>query len=413
MDMEPFTAGLISLEDAQQKMLQQLQPISDCLSVALADAAGRITAKPVISPLDVPPFDNSAMDGYALRLSDLSADRVLPVAGKAFAGAPFNGEWPAGSVIRIMTGAPIPAGCDAVVMQEQTEPRDGGIVITAPVRAGQNIRRIGEDIQAGKQVLDAGVRLGAAELPLLASLGIAEVSVLRKLRVAIFSTGDELQAVGQPLAEGQIYDTNRFTVALMLRKLGCEVIDLGVIADDPAKLRQAFSEADRQADVVISTGGVSVGEADFTKAMLEELGAITFWKLAIKPGKPFAFGRLANSWFCGLPGNPVSAAVTFYQLVQPLLATLTGQTTRIMPLRQRARATQRLKKAPGRLDFQRGILSRGDDGVLEVRSTGAQGSHVFSSFALADCFIVLERDRGDVEPGEWVDIEAFNSLLEG
>lgn len=413
MDMEPFTAGLISLEDAQQKMLQQLTPISDSLSVSLFEAAGRITAKPILSPLDVPSFDNSAMDGYALRLADIAPDRVLPVAGKAFAGAPYNGEWPAGSVIRIMTGAPIPAGCDAVVMQEQTEQRDGGIVITAPVQAAQNIRRIGEDIQAGKQVLDAGVRLGAAELPLLASLGIAEVSVLRKLRVAIFSTGDELQAVGQPLAEGQIYDTNRFTVALMLNKLGCEVIDLGVIADDQAALRTAFTEADRQADVVISTGGVSVGEADFTRAMLEELGAITFWKLAIKPGKPFAFGRLANSWFCGLPGNPVSAAVTFYQLVQPLLATLTGQTTRIMPLRQRARATQRLKKSPGRLDFQRAIVSRGDDGVLEVRSTGAQGSHVFSSFALANCFVVLERDRGDVEPGEWVEIEAFNTLLEG
>ncbi len=413
MDMEPFTAGLISLEDAQQKMLQQLTPISDSLNVSLFEAAGRITAKPILSPLDVPSFDNSAMDGYALRLADIAPDRVLPVAGKAFAGAPYNGEWPAGSVIRIMTGAPIPAGCDAVVMQEQTEQRDGGIVITAPVQAAQNIRRIGEDIQAGKQVLDAGVRLGAAELPLLASLGIAEVSVLRKLRVAIFSTGDELQAVGQPLAEGQIYDTNRFTVALMLNKLGCEVIDLGVIADDQAALRTAFTEADRQADVVISTGGVSVGEADFTRAMLEELGAITFWKLAIKPGKPFAFGRLANSWFCGLPGNPVSAAVTFYQLVQPLLATLTGQTTRIMPLRQRARATQRLKKSPGRLDFQRAILSRGDDGVLEVRSTGAQGSHVFSSFALANCFVVLERDRGDVEPGEWVEIEAFNTLLEG
>lgn len=411
--MEPFTAGLISLEDAQQKMLQQLTPISDSLNVSLFEAAGRITAKPILSPLDVPSFDNSAMDGYALRLADIAPDRVLPVAGKAFAGAPFNGEWPAGSVIRIMTGAPIPAGCDAVVMQEQTEQRDGGIVITAPVQAAQNIRRIGEDIQAGKQVLDAGVRLGAAELPLLASLGIAEVSVLRKLRVAIFSTGDELQAVGQPLAEGQIYDTNRFTVALMLNKLGCEVIDLGVIADDQAALRTAFTEADRQADVVISTGGVSVGEADFTRAMLAELGAITFWKLAIKPGKPFAFGRLANSWFCGLPGNPVSAAVTFYQLVQPLLATLTGQTTPIMPLRQRARATQRLKKSPGRLDFQRAIVSRGDDGVLEVRSTGAQGSHVFSSFALANCFVVLERDRGDVEPGEWVEIEAFNTLLEG
>lgn len=413
MDMEPFTAGLISLEDAQQKMLQQLKPISDSLNVSLFEAAGRITAKPILSPLDVPSFDNSAMDGYALRLADIAPVRVLPVAGKAFAGAPFNGTWPVGSVIRIMTGAPIPAGCDAVVMQEQTEQRDGGIVITAPVQAAQNIRRIGEDIQAGKQVLDAGVRLGAAELPLLASLGIAEVSVLRKLRVAIFSTGDELQAVGQPLAEGQIYDTNRFTVALMLNKLGCEVIDLGVIADDQAALRTAFTEADRQADVVISTGGVSVGEADFTRAMQEELGAITFWKLAIKPGKPFAFGRLANSWFCGLPGNPVSAAVTFYQLVQPLLATLTGQTTRIMPLRQRARATQRLKKSPGRLDFQRAIVSRGDDGVLEVRSTGAQGSHVFSSFALANCFVVLERERGDVEPGEWVEIEAFNTLLEG
>ncbi|MBK0095083.1 molybdopterin molybdotransferase MoeA [Erwinia sp. S63] len=411
--MEPFTAGLISLEDAQQKMLQQLTPISDCLSVSLFEAAGRITAKPVTSPLDVPPFDNSAMDGYAVRLSEIVPGREFPVAGKAFAGAPFNGEWPVGSMIRIMTGAPIPAGCDAVVMQEQTEQREGGIVITAEVRDGQNIRRIGEDIQAGKQVLDAGVRLGAAELPLLASLGIAEVSVLRKLRVAIFSTGDELQAVGQPLADGQIYDTNRFTVSLMLNKLGCEVIDLGVIADDPEALRKAFSEADRQADVVISTGGVSVGEADFTKAMLEELGVITFWKLAMKPGKPFAFGRLANSWFCGLPGNPVSAAVTFYQLVQPLLATLTGQTTRIMPLRQRARATQRLKKSPGRLDFQRGILSRGEDGELEVRSTGAQGSHVFSSFALADCFIVLDRDRADVKAGEWVEVEVFNSLLEG
>lgn len=410
--MEPFTAGLISLEDAQQKMLQQLTPISDSINVSLFEAAGRITARPINSPLDVPSFDNSAMDGYALRLADIAPDRVFPVAGKAFAGAPFNGAWPAGSVIRIMTGAPIPAGCDAVVMQEQTEQRDGGIVITAPVQTAQNIRRIGEDIQAGKQVLDAGVRLGAAELPLLASLGIAEVSVLRKLRVAIFSTGDELQAVGQPLAEGQIYDTNRFTVALMLNKLGCEVIDLGVIADDQAALRTAFTEADRQADVVISTGGVSVGEADFTKSMLEELGAISFWKLAIKPGKPFAFGRLNSSWFCGLPGNPVSAAVTFYQLVQPLLATLTGQQKSALPPRQKVRCASRLKKSPGRLDFQRGILRQNAQGELEVETTGMQGSHVFSSFAQANCFIVLERDRGNVEPGEWVEVEPFNALLE-
>ena len=412
-DMESFTAGLISLEEAQGKMLAQLTPIADKVTVSLQEAVGRITAEPVRSPGAVPSFDNSAMDGYAVRLADIQPGQPLAIAGKAFAGAPFSGEWPAGRAVRIMTGAPIPDGCEAVVMQEEAESHADGIVINATVRAGQNIRRIGEDIQADAQVLDAGVRLGAAELPLLASLGIAQLKVLRKLRVAIFSTGDELQPVGQPLAAGQIYDTNRFTVSLMLNKLGCEVIDIGLVRDDPAALRRAFEEADRQADVVISTGGVSVGEADYTKAILEEMGAITFWKLAIKPGKPFAFGRLKNSWFCGLPGNPVSAAVTFYQLVQPLLAKLTGQRAAALPPRQRVRAAERIKKSPGRLDFQRGIYAAAADGTLEVRSTGNQGSHVFSSFALANCFIVLERERGTVEAGEWVEIEPFNGLLGG
>ncbi|QIE99037.1 molybdopterin molybdotransferase MoeA [Pantoea stewartii] len=411
--MESFTAGLISLEDAQQKMLAQLTPITESLDVPLTDAAGRITACSVTSPIDVPPFNNSAMDGYAVRLADVQEGQPLTVAGKAFAGAPFSGDWPSGSVIRIMTGAPVPDGCDAVVMQEQTHLQSEQIVIDAPVKAGQNIRLIGDDIRAGHQVLAPGVRLGAAELPLLASLGIATVKVLRKLRVAIFSTGDELQPVGQPLSDGQIYDTNRFAISLMLHKLGCEVIDLGIVRDDPVVLRAAFMNADRQADVVISTGGVSVGEADFTKAMLEELGSIRFWKLAIKPGKPFAFGRLANSWFCGLPGNPVSAVVTFYQLVQPLLARLTGQSASALPPRQRVRTASALKKSPGRLDFQRGVLRRNAEGETEVVSTGAQGSHVYSSFSQANCFIVLERERGYVEAGEWVDVEPFNALLEG
>ncbi|MEB6534745.1 molybdopterin molybdotransferase MoeA [Pantoea stewartii] len=411
--MESFTAGLISLEDAQQKMLAQLTPITESLDVPLTDAAGRITACSVTSPIDVPPFNNSAMDGYAVRLADVQEGQPLTVAGKAFAGAPFSGDWPAGSVIRIMTGAPVPDGCDAVVMQEQTHLQGEQIVIDAPVKAGQNIRLIGDDIRAGHQVLAPGVRLGAAELPLLASLGIATVKVLRKLRVAIFSTGDELQPVGQSLSDGQIYDTNRFAISLMLHKLGCEVIDLGIVRDDPVALRAAFMDADRQADVVISTGGVSVGEADFTKAMLEELGSIRFWKLAIKPGKPFAFGRLANSWFCGLPGNPVSAVVTFYQLVQPLLARLTGQSASALPPRQRVRTASALKKSPGRLDFQRGVLRRNAEGETEVVSTGAQGSHVYSSFSQANCFIVLERERGYVEAGECVDVEPFNALLEG
>lgn len=411
--MEAFTAGLISLDDALNTLLARITPVQQQETLSLADAAGRVTAGDVISPVDVPPFDNSAMDGYALRLADLTSGAPLPVAGKAFAGSPYSGEWPAGTCIRIMTGAPVPAGCEAVVMQEQTEQIGDAIRVTAAVSDGQNIRRVGEDIRQGTRVLSGGIKLGAAELPLLASLGVAQVSVLRKLRVALFSTGDELQPVGQPLAAGQIYDTNRFAVQLMLNKLGCEAIDLGIIRDDPAALRAAFIEADSRADVVISSGGVSVGEADYTRSILEELGEVGFWKLAMKPGKPFAFGRLPHSWFCGLPGNPVSAVVTFYQLVQPLLAKLSGQLAPALPPRQRARCTTALKKSPGRLDFQRGVVQRNAAGELEVSTTGHQGSHIFSSFHQANCFIVLEQDRGNVNAGEWVEIEPFNALLEG
>ncbi|AGN87865.1 molybdopterin molybdotransferase MoeA [Enterobacter sp. R4-368] len=405
--------GLISLDTALSQMLSRISPLTESETLPLVACFGRVVAQDIISPLNVPGFDNSAMDGYAVRLAEVQSGNALPVAGKAFAGQPFDGEWPAGTCIRIMTGAPIPAGCDAVVMQEQTEQTDAGICFTAEVRANQNIRRAGEDIRQGASVFTAGTKLTAAELPVIASLGIADVSVLRKVRVALFSTGDELQLPGQPLADGQIYDTNRLSVHLMLSQLGYEVINLGIVPDDPQKLRDTFIAADSQADVVLSSGGVSVGEADYTKTILDELGEIAFWKLAIKPGKPFAFGKLKNSWFCGLPGNPVSATLTFYQLVQPLLAKLAGNTADTQPLRFRARAAERLKKSPGRLDFQRGVLSRGDDGTLEVRSTGHQGSHIFSSFSQGNCFVVLERERGNVEAGEWVDVEMFNHLFGG
>lgn len=408
-----FNAGLMSLDAALSQMLSRILPISATENIPLLQGFGRVTADDIISPLNVPGFDNSAMDGYAVRLADLEKQMPLPVEGKAFAGQPFNDAWPAGTCIRIMTGAPVPAGCDAVVMQEETEQHPDGIRFTAAVRAGQNIRRSGEDIRAGAVVFPAGTKLSVAELPVLASLGIAEIAVVRKVRVALFSTGDELQLPGQPLADGQIYDTNRLAVHLMLEQLGCEVINLGIIRDDPDALRNAFIEADKQADVVISSGGVSVGEADYTKTLLEELGEVGFWKLAIKPGKPFAFGRLSNSWFCGLPGNPVSAALTFYQLVQPLLAKLSGNTAYALPPRLRVRSASRLKKSPGRLDFQRGILRRSTDGEAEVITTGHQGSHIFSSFSQGNCFIVLERDRGNVEPGEWVEVEPFNALFGG
>ncbi|EKA9346084.1 molybdopterin molybdotransferase MoeA [Cronobacter sakazakii] len=409
--MEP-TAGLMSLETALEEMLSRIIPLNETQTLPLLKSMGRVTARAVTSPLDVPGFDNAAMDGYAVRLADVASGAWLPVVGKAFAGQPFSGEWPAGTAIRIMTGAPVPPGCEAVIMQEEAQTSDAGVRFTADVRAGQHIRRRGEDIRQGAVVMEAGQKLSAAELPLLASLGIAEVDVVRKPRVAIFSTGDELQLPGQPLAEGQIYDTNRLAVHLMLDALGCDVVNLGIIRDDPNALRAAFQEADREADLVLSSGGVSVGEADYTKTLLEELGEIGFWKLAIKPGKPFAFGRLASSWFCGLPGNPVSAAVTFYQLVRPLIAKLSGQKEVFTP-RLRVRAATRLKKSPGRLDFQRGVLRTGADGLPEVVSTGHQGSHIFSSFTQGNCFIVLERERGNVEPGEWVEVELFNHLFGG
>ncbi|MCG3469641.1 molybdopterin molybdotransferase MoeA [Xenorhabdus bovienii] len=405
------TSVLISLEQALEKLLAQAVALTHTETISLMQAAGRITATDIISPINVPPFDNSAMDGYAVRLADLNGNQALPIAGKAFAGAPFQGEWLAGSCIRIMTGAPIPAGADAVIMQEQVEVTEAGIRFPYPAQPGQNIRTIGEDIAQNAVVLPKGTKLSTAQLPVIASLGIAKVKVIRRLKVAIFSTGDELQAIGEPLQAGQIYDTNRFAVRMMLEKLDCEVIDLGVISDDPDALRDAFAEADKQADLVISSGGVSVGEADYTKPILEEVGKINFWKLAIKPGKPFAFGKLENAWFCGLPGNPVSAVLTFYQLVQPLIARLSGFTAWQPPMHLNAKAITPLKKSPGRLDFQRGTASINEHGELEVKTTGHQGSHIFSSYSLGNCFIVLERERGHITAGETVQIEFFNHLL--
>ncbi|AKJ41995.1 molybdopterin molybdotransferase MoeA [Pragia fontium] len=412
MDCCSTSSSLLTLNQALEKLLSQAVTVCQTEQIALTQAARRITAQAITSPINVPPFANSAMDGYAVRLSDVTASAILPIAGKAFAGQPFHGEWPVGTCLRIMTGAPVPAGAEAVIMQEQAEVLENGIRFSTMPKAGQNIRLAGEDIRQGAEVLPAGAKLGVAELPLLASLGVAEVNVYRRLKVALFSTGDELQTIGQPLQDGQIYDTNRFAVRLMLEQMDCEVIDLGIIRDDESAIRDAFAKADSLADVVISSGGVSVGEADYTKQILDELGQISFWKLAIKPGKPFAFGKLSHSLFCGLPGNPVSAALTFYQLVQPLLMKLNGYSQWQKPRQIKVKTTTPLKKTPGRLDFQRGILSSNAQGELEVKTTGHQGSHVFSSFSQANCFIVLEQERGSVAAGEWVTVEPFNALLE-
>lgn len=355
------------------------------------------------------------MDGYAVRVADLEQNLTLTVAGKSFAGNPFNGELKASECVRIMTGAMVPNGVDAVVMQEDTQVNDdGSITFNRLPKLGSNIRRIGEDIKQGELVLAKGSVLNVASLPLLASLGIASVPVFKRLKVAILSTGDELTSVGQPLAEGKIYDTNRFAVRLMLEKLNCEILDYGILADDPAIFEQTFRKAQQEADVLITSGGVSVGEADFTKDVLEKLGEIGFWKIAMKPGKPFAFGKLEKVWFFGLPGNPVSALVTFYQLVQPALAKLSGLSAeKIAKLTQNLTAcsAMNLKKSVGRQDFQRGYYYVNENGGLEVRPVGTQGSHIFSAFNESNCFIVLEAERGNVEAGEKVTIQPFNSLL--
>ncbi|CAH0529717.1 molybdopterin molybdotransferase MoeA [Vibrio hippocampi] len=403
--------GLMPIEEALSKMLSPISPITDTLTLPIQDAIGYVLAQDLRSPIHVPPFDNSAMDGYAVRVADFSQTDRFVIAGKSFAGAPFDQHWPANSTVRIMTGAQIPEGCDAVIMQENATVEGDQVRFNQPnLKPGMNIRPTGDDICQGDTVLAQGAKLTARDIPMIATLGIATVEVYRKPKVAFFSTGDELRPLGTELEAGQIYDSNRYGIKPLIDNFGCEAIDLGIIPDCPETLKATFEQAAQQADLVITSGGVSVGEADYTKDILEQLGQIGFWKLAIKPGKPFAFGSLNSAWFCGLPGNPVSAVLTMYVLVQPLIAKLAGHTQWQAPQSIPAITHSRFKKSPGRTDYQRGIY-RIENGQFVVESTGNQSSGAFRSMSLANCFVVLERERGHVEAGETVQIQLFNPTL--
>ena len=422
---DPNALPVAQAQDFIARLVPRVQAVE---SLALRSALGRVLARDIVSPIDVPAHDNSAMDGYALRSADLAAgaDTLISIAGTGYAGAQFDGPVSPGQGVRIMTGAVMPEGLDTVVPQEFTTTADDGRIRipTGVVRSGDNRRLRGEDLARGEPALKAGRILTPADLGLMASLGQAEVPVFRRLRVAFFSTGDELRSIGQPLDAGCVYDSNRYTIWGMLSRLGVDMIDLGVVPDQPDALRAAFSQAAASADAVITSGGVSVGEADYTKQIMRELGEVLFWTIAMRPGRPMAIGRIGTrpgaegrigdpgkeALLFGLPGNPVAVMVTFYAFVRDALLAMSGATPAPLPL-LRAACTTALRKKPGRTEYQRGIVGRGADGRWQVAITGSQGSGILSSMSVANGMVVLHHDQGHVAAGDEVDVIPFDGLV--
>ena len=410
---DDYDPNSMPVAKAREVIARFLAPVTAIERVGVRAALGRVLAEDVISPIDVPAHDNSAMDGYAVRSADLKSDGevTLGVCGSAFAGAPYRGTVEAGQAVRIMTGGVVPAGADTIVMQEHAKAAGERVSIGKGHRKGQHLRKAGEDLAAGQVALKRGVALRPADIGLIASLGIGEVGVYRKLRVAFFSTGDELVSIGAPAAEGQVYDSNRYTIYGMLKRLDCEVLDLGVVRDDPVLLERAFTAAAGAADVVITSGGVSVGEADFVKDLLVRMGEVVFWKIAMKPGRPLAYGRVGGAHFFGLPGNPVSVMVTFYQFVRDALLRLAGRDPVPQLPSFKVPCVSSLKKAPGRTEFQRGVLEPDGDGSWRVRATGEQGSGILRSMSEANCFIILPTEQGNVAPGTLVEVQVLEGVI--
>ncbi len=401
----------LSVDRARELILSMVTTVAGHERAFVRQGLDRVLAENVIAPMNVPAHDNSAMDGYAVRHGELASagETRLKIIGTAFAGRPYRGPLAPGCALRIMTGAIVPEGLDTIVIQEVTQCEGEMVVIPAGQRAGQNYRRAGEDLKAGEPALKAGKLLRPAEIGLLASLGQVEVTLHRRPRVAVISTGDELCAIGSPLADGQVYDSNRYSLWGMLRRLGCEVLDMGVVADNPAALEAALAEAANSCDAIVTSGGVSVGEADFIRELMARLGEVAFWKIAMKPGRPMAFGKIGDAWLFGLPGNPVAVMVTFYQFVRPALLKMMGADPTPMPTFQVASAVA-LKKSPGRSEFLRGLLFQ-EQGEWRVQPTGAQGSGILRSMSEANCFIVLEHQRGNVAAGELVGVQSMTGLV--
>jgi len=416
--LQGFDPQALSVDKAQELIQHLVQALPAIASeeLPLMQALGRIVAEDIISPINVPAHDNSAMDGFAFDGKQLgTAPLQLRVVGTALAGKAWQGNVKSGECVKIMTGAVMPEGLDTVIAQELTtlKAADGETFVEVPagiLQAGDNRRKAGEDLQRGLPALMAGSTLTPAALGLVASLGIAKVKVYRQLRVAYFSTGDEVLSLGDALREGAVYDSNRYTVFGLLSRMGCAVIDMGVVRDDPVFLEDAFKQAASSADVIITSGGVSVGEADFTKAMMKKLGDVAFWKIAMRPGRPMAVGRLGNSILFGLPGNPVAVMVTFLAFVKPALLHLMGGTPSTTPY-LRAKSAVALRKKPGRTEYQRGFVRTLPDGTLQVEAAGNQGSGVLRSMVEANGLIVLHHHQSNVAAGDEVDVMMFEGAI--
>jgi molybdopterin molybdotransferase len=411
---DDYDPDSLSVDAARAAIRRFLQPVTAVERVHIRGALDRVLAEDITSPVDVPGHDNSAMDGWAIRFADIDPNQptTLRRVGESFAGTPYRGTVDRGCAVRIFTGAVMPDGADTVVMQERATATADGVTIAAGAvtRTGQHRRLAGEDVKRGTVVFHAGQPVRPAELGMLASIGIGECTVYRKLRVAFFSTGDELRSIGQPLGPGEIYDSNRYTLYGMLTRLNCDVVDMGVVKDVPEALERALASAAATADVVITSGGVSVGEADYVRELLAKLGDVLFWKIAMKPGRPLAYGKVGAAHFFGLPGNPVSVMMTFYEFVRDALLLLQGRRD-VPPLPTlRAVLSAPVRKMPGRTEFQRGILTQEGD-RWTVRSTGDQGSGVLSSMSQASCFIVLPAAAGDLAAGTAVDVQLLEGLV--
>lgn len=411
--MDDYDPNSMPVVKARQFIKQFLDPVTETETLHIRASLGRVLAADILSPADVPNYDNSAMDGYAFNADDINLDKPtsLKVAGSAFAGKAFTGKLSRGECVRIMTGGMMPEGADTVIMQERVKVEGNNISFTDPPKRAMNVRRAGEDLRQGQTVLAVGHMIRAADLGLVASLGIGEVAVYRKLKVAFFSTGDELASVGETLKTGQVYDSNRYTLFGMLSRLGVEIIDLGAIPDDLSLLESTLLAASGQADVVITSGGVSVGEADYMKLLLDQYGQIVFWKIAMKPGRPLAYGKIGNAHYFGLPGNPVAVMVTFYQFVREAMLILMGQPNPAPLPVFKVTCTQSIKKMTGRTEFQRGILFTDTDGIWKVKPTGAQGSAILSSMSLANCFIVLDDTVGNLDAGALVNVQVLDGII--